>query len=293
MMFKQIAKIALKAQFFKKVQMLWIKNQKNFHLYLSKREKLFVGIYLIIKDYAEGIFPPTFDDQKKAYDAEINYRFSLPGVSVQEFTDGAMRKPFWFGNTGRGYLKDFIFLSSILDELGIHPPQRLLELGCGTGWMSEFLAMMGFQVLGTSISPDDIEDAKARIKSLEVKKMQVDLNYLTTPMESVSDAIESMELFDAVFVFEALHHAYDWRQTIVSSYKCLKPGGWLIICNEPNVVHTYVSYRVAKLSNTHEIGFKRSELISHLKVTDFGKVRILKNLNDYFIKPHWIAAEKQ
>jgi SAM-dependent methyltransferase len=51
--------------------------------------------------------------------------------------------------------------------------------------------------------------------------------------------------FDGVFVFEALHHAFDWRQAIQASFHCLKEGGWLVLANEPNLLHTYISYRVA------------------------------------------------
>lgn len=160
------------------------------------------------------------------------------------------------------------------------------------GWMTEFLALMGFNIIGTSISPHEIENANKRIKSIAEKQIKVCLEFIATPMESIAEATESRGLFDTVFVFEALHHAYDWRKAITDSYSCLKPGGWLIICNEPNLIHTYVSYRVAKLSNTHEIGFKRTELISHLKKTNFTQIKILKNKIDYFIAPHWIAAQK-
>ena len=68
------------------------------------------------------------------------------------------------------------------------------------------------------------------------------------PMESVADFLQDKEVlpFDVVFVFEALHHAYDWHQSLKSAFECLKPGGWLIICNEPNLIHTFVSYRIAK-----------------------------------------------
>ncbi|MCY7332480.1 MAG: class I SAM-dependent methyltransferase [Pseudanabaena sp. CAN_BIN31] len=289
---REIAKIVSSFPFFDKARELWLKNQQKFHLPLSKTDKLIIGIYLIIKDYSEGLFPPTFDDQKQAYEAEVNYRFSIPGLSVENFIDGEMRKPFLFGKNARHYLENFFFFVATLEELDIYPNQRLLELGCGLGWMSELLATMGFDIIGSSISSHDIEDCKNRIKSLEVKRIKVNLDYLITPMESVSEIIESRGLFDVIFVFEALHHAHDWRKAITSSYACLKDGGWLIICNEPNVIHTYVSYRVAKLSNTHEVGFKRSELFSHLKNTNFSKIKILKNQIDYWIRPHWIAAQK-
>jgi SAM-dependent methyltransferase len=158
--------------------------------------------------------------------------------------------------------------------------------------MDEFLALMEFRVVGTSISPHEIQDAQARVKSIEEKHLKADLEFRTAPMESVADYVQDCLPFDAVFVYEALHHAYDWRQAIESSYVCLKPDGWLLIANEPNLIHTLVSYRVALLSNTHEIGFTRSELIQHLKKTGFKNIRILKNSLGFYIRPHWIMCQR-
>jgi ubiquinone/menaquinone biosynthesis C-methylase UbiE len=55
-------------------------------------------------------------------------------------------------------------------------------------------------------------------------------------MEEVCAATEHLGPFDAVFVYEALHHAYDWRKACAEAYRCLKPGGWFLLCNEPNLL---------------------------------------------------------
>jgi 2-polyprenyl-3-methyl-5-hydroxy-6-metoxy-1,4-benzoquinol methylase len=271
---------------------LWERNQADFMLPLSKSQKLMTGLYLILHDYAQGAFPPTFDDQQKVYDAEIAYSHSLPGVESQAFFDGAMRKPFWSWRFVNHYLTSFLELTRAFNDLGIRPPQRLLELGCGIGWMAEFLALMSFEVVGTSLAPDEIRHAKTRIASIEAKGVKAQLDFVQAPMETVNEAVGDRLPFDVVYVFEALHHAYDWRQAIDASYACLRPGGWFLICHEPNLVHTLTSYRVAKLSNTHEIGFSRTELVAHLRHAGFRRVVILKNRASFFIRPHWIAAQK-
>ena len=271
---------------------LWERNQSDWNLPLSKFQKLMVGGHLILKDYADGIFPPTFTDQQKAYDAEIAYRESLPGRALADVRDLEMRKPFWYGSAVKTYMAHFRNLAMAFEKLGVQPPQKLLELGCGTGWMAEFLAQMNFQVLGTSISPSDIEDAQSRKKGLEAKRLDVNLDFRVAPMESVDQAVADQMPFDAVFVFEALHHAYDWRRTIEASFACLKPGGWLLIANEPNRLHTFISYRVGRLSNTHEIGMSGNQLRRQMKAVGFRKVRALRNRLSLFVRPHWIAAQK-
>jgi hypothetical protein len=65
---------------FNRAKYLWKENQINFWLPLNKWEKLYLGVYLIIKDYSESLFPPKFEDQQAAYDGEINYFDSLPGI---------------------------------------------------------------------------------------------------------------------------------------------------------------------------------------------------------------------
>ena len=113
------------------------------------------------------------------------------------------------------------------------------------------------------------------------------------PMEQIDRARGQRPPYDAVYVYEALHHAFSWREAIEASHECLKPGGWLLICEEPNVLHTFVSYRVSRLANTHEIGFSGSELLRHLRVTGFRPVRVLRNRVGLLVRPHWNAARKE
>ncbi len=112
--------------------------------------KIYLGIYLILKDYGEGLFSPQFEDQQAAYEGKINYFNSLPGINPSVALEIDIRKPFWFGNYT--YIKYFLHLCKILEKCEIHPPQKILELGAGSGWMSEFLAVMKFNAIATTIS---------------------------------------------------------------------------------------------------------------------------------------------
>jgi len=270
---------------------LFAKNASNWEMPLSRFEKLWAGSWLILDDYSKGVFPPKFVDQQKAYQAEKDYRFSLPGMSAAEAAHNMITKPFWFGAAARKYLADFNFLTTSLERAGLKPPCKILELGCGSGWMAEFLATMGFEVCGTTISKDDIDDAWRRVKSLEAKGLSPALSFIASPMESVHTTIEPGS-FEAVFVYEALHHAFDWHQAVHGSFRCLRSGGWLLLCNEPNVLHTFVSYRVAKLSNTHEIGFSKRELLAELRQVGFRQVISIGPKLHWWSRPHWLLAQK-
>jgi cyclopropane fatty-acyl-phospholipid synthase-like methyltransferase len=271
---------------------LWASNQKNWSLPLSKWEKLQIGIHIILKDYSEGIFPPSFTDQQQAYQNEINYRMTLPGVELKATATAEMRKPFWLGRGVHQYLTAFLKLTRLLEEAQVVPPAKLLELGGGAGWTAEFLAQLGFNVVSTTISPDDVDTCLRRLESLEVRGLPVQLRFQICPMESVADHVREHCPFDVVFVHEALHHAFDWKAAVTSSFSCLRPGGWLMICHEPNVLHTAISYRVAKLSNTHEIGFRKGELVAHLRETGFRKVISRGKWPGLWVRPHWLMAQR-
>jgi SAM-dependent methyltransferase len=259
---------------------------------LSKTEKVLAGLHLILADYADGRFPPKFEAAETTHAAEVAYRHSLPGHTSAEVSEGGMRKPYWFGGPVRGYLQAVIELVRVLERLGLHPPQRLMELGSGSGWMAECFGQMGFSVTGTTIDPTDVADARQRCEALRTKKLEVDLEFRVSAMETVYEAVRDRAPFDGAWVFEALHHAHDWRATFASVYECLRPGGWFIVAQEPNLLHTFISYRVARLSNTHEIGLSRRAMCAELRRIGFKKVIVLKNRFHGFLRPHWLAAQK-
>jgi SAM-dependent methyltransferase len=282
---------------FRKGQRLWEANSQKWDLPLGKWEKVLIGIYIILKDYASDLFPPKFEDQALAYQNEIDFHVSLPGYSVAEVYKAEAAKPFWQAGPATKYLTDFCRLHSVLEHHGVRPGDRLLELGCGSGWMAEFLALAGYRVVGTTISHHDIVLANQRMAALKCREMPgsvpFDATFLAVPMESIDEAPDCRNAFDAAYVYQALHHAFDWRKTLRATANTLKPRGCLLIACEPNRLHTFISYRVARLAKAHEIGFSRRELIRELKAAGFSTVQVLAPKIDDWVAHHWIIAHKE
>jgi protein-L-isoaspartate O-methyltransferase len=270
---------------------LWQQNLGNRSLQLSKWAKISVGSYLILKDYSEGNFPPKFG-QQQCHSQEINYRSLAPGATPEEVGLAEMVKPFWFGPHLRGYFENFIKLTDAFAAAGITPPAKILELGGGAGWAAEFLSQLGFRVISTTISPDDVTSGWKRVEALRIKGLPGEMTFIATPMESVASQVKAHCPVDAVFVFAALHHAFDWKAAITSAFSCIAPGGWLLICQEPNVLHVATSYRVARLTQTHEIGFAKGQLVKHLRQTGFRRVVSRGKRLHFFWYPHWLLAQK-
>jgi len=99
----------------------------------------------------------------------------------------------------------------VVDLLQPQPGERILDLGCGDGALTERLVALGAQVVGIDSSPDMI--AAARQRGLDARMM--DARSLTFENE-----------FDAVFSNAALHWVKDDPDAPVSgAFRALKAGG--------------------------------------------------------------------
>src|SRR5947208_13645368 len=115
---------------FARVRRLFDANSHCWNMPMTKWDKLLAGGYIILKDFSKGRFPPTFDDQAKAYQAEIDYYLATPGQSLETNVEGHARKPFWGPEVFAKYSVNFARLLRTLEEIGLRPGGHLLELGC-------------------------------------------------------------------------------------------------------------------------------------------------------------------
>jgi 2-polyprenyl-3-methyl-5-hydroxy-6-metoxy-1,4-benzoquinol methylase len=290
---RRIAGACSSSLLLKKGRYCWEKNSADWNYALSKWDKLQCGGYIILHDFAAGVFPPRFENQAEAYRNEIEYNASLPGHDLKDSQIAHATKPFWNADLSTKYLGDFNRMFRIFQEYGVSPGQHLLELGCGSGWMAEFFAIAGYSVVGTTISHFDMELANKKAAAHRCKELKSTLEFRTCAMESIDEVIEFREAFDAVYVYEALHHAYDWRKTLHATARTLRPGGWLLLASEPNLLHTFISYRAAKLSRTHEIGFSKKLLLNELSAAGFSDVKLLQPKLNNWITHFWIMACKE
>jgi len=109
---------------------------------------------------------------------------------------------------------DFVFQygESVLELLDIKPGERILDLGCGTGHLTNKIKDHGAEVTGIDASGDMIAKAKESFPGI---------NFL------VADAADFHfdEPFDAVFSNAVLHWVHKADEAIKCVYDSLKPGG--------------------------------------------------------------------
>jgi SAM-dependent methyltransferase len=122
------------------------------------------------------------------------------------------------------------------------PPARILDCGCGTGWLSYFLAQRGYDVVGIDVSADAIDLARANpvfARPLDpVRGARFGEGPERTPTFAVADSESLMfnEEFDAVVYFDSLHHAIDETAALRSAFRALRRGG-MCLALEPGRGH--------------------------------------------------------
>ena len=136
----------------------------------------------------------------------------------------ALNKPFSDENRGAQFME----VGAVLLLLP-QPPARVLECGCGAGWLSYMLAKSGYDVVGQDVSAQAIELARNSPMFHTLQKPPV---FISSDFEELPFEGE----FDAAVFFDSLHHSIDMPLAIRQVFRALKPGG-LMIASEPGVGH--------------------------------------------------------
>lgn len=122
-----------------------------------------------------------------------------------------------------GVLWTFVFkknFETILKMAGHIEARSILDLGCGGGWLSEWLAQRGAIPIGVDISSMFCKISKARTKKLNTDFVCADGEHL--PFKDGS--------FDLLITYQSLHHCPIPGKVIEEA---LRTSGRLIISDEP------------------------------------------------------------
>jgi SAM-dependent methyltransferase len=98
----------------------------------------------------------------------------------------------------------------VVELLAPRTGERILDLGCGDGHLTERLAALGCEVVAVDASEEQVEAARRRGLDARVARAQA------LPFEAE---------FDAVFSNAVLHWVKDAAGAIASVHRALRPGG--------------------------------------------------------------------
>jgi trans-aconitate methyltransferase len=103
----------------------------------------------------------------------------------------------------------------VIDLLDPMPSERILDLGCGTGHLTDQIAQRGVDVLGIDASPDMIGQARQNFPQLRFK------------LENAGE-MKFEDEFDAVFSNAALHWMTDVERVAAAISRALRRNGRLV-----------------------------------------------------------------
>lgn len=112
------------------------------------------------------------------------------------------------GNAGYEYALKFIQLK---------PSDKLLDIGCGTGYFADLAAQTGAEITGIDATATFIEKAKSRNPSV---------NFMTGEMEELPFADN---IFDVVTGFNSLQYAANVKNALLEAKRVLKEKGKLVV----------------------------------------------------------------
>jgi methionine biosynthesis protein MetW len=117
---------------------------------------------------------------------------------------------------------DYSRLRLVVEQ--VEPGQRVLDSGCGPGFLAELLRDRGVDLVATDVSRVGVERTAAR----GIEALQVDLDTEPLPFDDNS--------FDVVVANSNLEHLFYMRRHVAECARCVRPGGtfvWLV----PNFGH--------------------------------------------------------
>jgi SAM-dependent methyltransferase len=124
--------------------------------------------------------------------------------------------------------RHFSDFANMAVALALPAGAKILDVGCGSGWLSEYFARLGYDVTGIDISDDLIRMARERVENVPYNldhETSLSCRFLTHDIE-----VEPLpEKFDAVICYDSLHHFENERTVFRHLAAMLDVGGLLFI----------------------------------------------------------------
>jgi len=128
--------------------------------------------------------------------------------------------------------RHFSDFANMAVALALPAGAKILDVGCGSGWLSEYFARLGYDVTGIDISDDLIRMARERVESIPYNldhETSLSCRFLTHDIEVGPLPGDVAKKFDAIICYDSLHHLVDERAVFRNLTAMLDVGGLLFI----------------------------------------------------------------
>jgi 2-polyprenyl-3-methyl-5-hydroxy-6-metoxy-1,4-benzoquinol methylase len=139
----------------------------------------------------------------------------------------------------------------------LSPRSRILEVGCGTGYVSRYLKKLGYHVECSDQSSNALEFCKRRESGMKYHQYNLMEHHFT-------------EEFDGICAFDVIEHIEDDATVLKNLYTALKPGGLLFV----TVPADRRLWSAMDIYAEHKRRYSAEELRMKLKGTGFKVVEL-------------------
>jgi len=163
------------------------------------------------------------------------------------------------------------FMVQLLKAVGYN--KTVLECGCGTGQLSQYLQLNNNHVLGIDMSLASLRLAvEHKLRNALVRSSFAQMNIFNLALKD--------ESFDIVISHGVLHHTYDARRAFDHILKKLKPGGIVMI----GLYNSYARIMTWLRSKLIRIAGPNIDYVVRSRIRDKRKADIW--IQDQYYNPH-------
>jgi SAM-dependent methyltransferase len=166
--------------------------------------------------------------------------------------------------------------------LQLQPGERVLDIGCGSGWLADRCQAAGARVLAMDIAPAGVRAARGRFPAIA--------DFLAGDGYHLPYADAS---FDVVVLSEVVEHLEEVETALTEVRRVLKPGGRVLVSvpyKERILHHLCIHCNQMTPANAHLHSFDESKLQGHLRNSGLGvdrQVLLTNKLLELAGFPRW------
>jgi 2-polyprenyl-3-methyl-5-hydroxy-6-metoxy-1,4-benzoquinol methylase len=136
--------------------------------------------------------------------------------------------------------------------------KKILDVGCGNGFLLKLLENKDYDLTGLDLSPERVEISKKNIKKAKIRQ------------ESVYDTKEKDRSFDTVFCLEVIEHLDDYKKAFKEIMRVTKGRSMVSVPNNEKIasdICIHCGKRTPR--NRHQNSFTEEKIVSLINKKDF------------------------
>jgi len=115
-------------------------------------------------------------------------------------------------------------IDAMTDRIKKNSGLSILDVGCGCGTETLWMAMNGASVVGLDVSPEKIEVANARKAVLEKQGFNLDVSFICEGVMS----LDTLQKWDVIWMEQAFHHLEPRDKVVLKLDSLLEDNGELV-----------------------------------------------------------------